>query len=257
MRGLRGLELLEGERVMRLVRAHPLARLADFGPGLALLAFAAVLAGLAALPGAPVRAVAKLLDAGAGPLAVPLLLVPWWLGLAGCAAPFALARRAAWPLAYGVGLAVAGGFAAILLGLPDPSAALAASLLPWLTLAGAPGALAIAEARRREPTWVLTSLRLVRLQGLVRRREEGWRLPRLERVEVERRGPRVLGIGDLVVRGAGGIELRVEGVRPLLALRDQVELLLQTSPAPAYLREQRDLVERVTQLLRPGSAPPR
>lgn len=245
---MRGLALLEGERVHRVVRAHPLARLAEFGPGLALL----LLAGLWALAFGPLggAALAAGLDAGAGPLAVPLLLAAWWLGLALALAPFALRLARLGPLAYGLGVAVAGGFAAVLLALPDPSAAEAAALAPWLTLAAAPPALAWAEARRRAETWVFTSFRIVRLEGLLHPREEGWRLTRLDRVDLHRRGPRALDLGDLVAAGKDA-EVRLAGVRPLRALRDELELLLHTTPEAPYLGEQRSTAERVARLLKP------
>lgn len=249
---MRGLGLLEGERIHRVVRPHPLGRVPEYGPGLALL----LLAGLWALVfGAdPGRGLAAGFDATLGALAVPTLLALWWLGLGLCLAPFALRLRAVWPLAFGVAVAVAGGFAAILLTTPDPSAAEATGLVPWVTLAAAVVPLAFAEARRRSVAWVFTSFRLVLLQGLLHPREEGWRLTRLERCNLQVRGPRGLDFGDLVVVRKEG-DLRIVGVRPLRALRDELELLLHTTPEAPYLGEQRTTAERVQRLLRPDGKP--
>jgi hypothetical protein len=251
-----GPELLEGERLQRELRAHPLAYLRAYAPGLVLLGLAALLAAFFAEP-AWGRALAGWLDAHAGPLAVPLLLGFWWLCLGGALAPFSLARRRPYPLAYGVAVAVAGGFAAVFLALPRPTALRDAGLLPWLTLAAVPVPLALAEARRRSESWTLTNLRLLRREGLWRPREEGWRLTRLERVELARRGPRALDYGDLVVARRGEPDLVLRGLRPLTALRDEFELLLHTAPEAPYLADQRETAERVQRLLRPGEGPSR
>lgn len=251
---MRGLELLEGERVSRVVRPHPLGRLGDYGPALALLALAAVV--FAAQAGAEARGLAAWLDANTSPLALPLLLLLWWAGLGLASVPFALRRARGLPVAYGVVVASAGGFAAILLTMPDPSAVEALPLLPWLSLAAVPVPVALGELERRSPTWLFTNLRLVRREGTLRLREESWRLHRLERVALERRGPRALDYGDLVVAREGG-EVRIAGVRPLARLRDELELLLHTQPEAPYLGEQRDTAERVAKLLRPGDGPGR
>lgn len=246
---MHGLALLEGERVHRVVRAHPLGRLAESGPGLALLLLAALWA--LAFGSGPGRAVAGGLDGALGPVAVPAVLALWWLGLGVALGSFALRLTSLWPLAYGLAVAVAGGFAAILRGVPDPSAAEAAALLPWATLLAALPPLGYAEALRRSSTWVFTTFRLVHLTGLWHPREESWRLTRLERCNLQARGPRSLDFGDLLVVRKDG-DLRIPGVRPVRALRDELELLLHTSPEAPYLGEQRTTAERVGKLLRPG-----
>jgi hypothetical protein len=243
-----GPELLEGERIVRVVRTHPLGRLAGYGPGLALLAWAGALGALfSTLEG---QGFARGLD-GAGPLAVPLLLVLWWVGLALATGPFALRAGLLTPLAYGVGLAVAGGFAAVLLTTPDPSAAEAAQLLPFITLVGALPALALGEFMRRARTWYFTNFRLVLREGWVRVAEEAWRLTKVERIGLEQRWLRSLDYGDLLVKHAGG-ELRIEAVRPLTRLRDELELLVEAPPEAPFLGDQRDAADKVSRLLRPG-----
>jgi hypothetical protein len=247
-------ELLEGERVHRTVRPSRLARLDDYAPTLALVAWAGLLALLYAMP--PGQALTAFLDEATGPLAVPLLLVVWWLGLAACTLSFSLRRASPWPAAYGVVVAVVGGMAAIVAVSANPSARDAAALLPWLTLATAPGPTVVAEFLRRSPTWILTDLRLVAVTGILRRHEASWRLPRVEKVRAEPRGPRRLDFGDLIFGGKDG-DIRLAGVRPLGRLRDEVELLLHTSPEAPYLADQRDTADKVARLLRPGDAPPR
>lgn len=249
-----GLALLEGERVHRVVRAHPLARLADYGPALALLALAGLLG--AFFSTSTGQGLSTFLDANTGPLAVPLLLVVWWLGLGLCTVPFSLHKGRPWPAAYGVLVAIAGGILAIVLTSATPSARDAAGLVPWMTLAAVPAPLAIAELLRRTPTWVLTDLRLVQRDGILDVREQSWRLPRVERAAMHPRGPKSLDLGDLTLAGKDG-EAHLRGVRPLKRLRDEVELLLHTSPEAPYLADQRDTAEKVARLLRPGDAPPR
>jgi hypothetical protein len=245
---MRGLALLEGERVHRVVRRHPLGWLAHYAPGLGMLLLGALLALAWGSPAG--QDFAAGLDASLGALAVPTLLALWWLGLAAATILPGVRLRAAWPLVLGVAVAVVGGFAAILLARPDPSAAEAAVLVPWVSLAAGVLGLAWAEALRLREAWVLTSFRIVRVHGLVHAQEEGWRLTRLARCNVERRGPRNLDFGDLVVVRKEGDPLRIPGVRPLHALADEVELLLHTTPEAPYLGEQRTTTERVTRLLR-------
>lgn len=249
-RPMRGLGLLEGERVHRVVRRHPLGCLPRYAPALGLLGLAALLALVAAVGAQAARD----LDATTGPLAVPLLLVAWWALMGVVLGAAAVRVRAMWPLVYGLAVAVLGGVSVTLTQRPDLSAPATLALLPWLTLAAVPIPVAIAEAQRRAEVWVFTSFRLVRLQGLVHPREEGWRLTRLERCDAERRGPRSLDLGDLVVRRKEG-DVRIPGVRPLHGLRDELELLLHTSPEAPYLGEQRTTAEQVHRLLRPDGNP--
>jgi hypothetical protein len=248
-----GPALLEGERVHRVVRPHPLARMAWYAPGLSLLALGIVLAAVMRDPAG--RGFAAGLDAEAGPLAVPLFLAAWWLGLVAVLLPWSRRLRAAWPLGYAVAVAAAGGFVAVAVSLPDPSALEAAAVVPWWTLGAAVPPLAAAEALRRARAWWLTDLRLVRREGLLRVREESWRLTRVERVEPARRGPAALDLGDLVLRGKDP-EVRLEGVRPLARLRAEVEMLIHTAPEAAYLGDRRESAERVMSLLQPRDEPP-
>lgn len=241
------IELLEGEVVHRVVYPHPLGRVWDYAPGLGLGVFAVVLAWV--LPSPQGIALTVWLDANTGPLPVALLLVLWWLGLAACLGPFTWWRRAPWPLAYGVFLGVAGGLAATLAPPLPPRAADAAVLLPSITLLGALPLAALAELRRTSTKWVLTNFRLIRREGRIHASEESWRLTRLQRADAQPRRPHALDLGDLVIFGKEA-EVRIEGVRPVHALRDELELLLHTSPEAPYLGDQRDKVERVAKLLR-------
>ncbi|MCA1812777.1 MAG: hypothetical protein LC624_02360 [Halobacteriales archaeon] len=245
---MRGLELLEGERVHRVLRMHPLCMLGAYGTVLGLLGLALVM-GLFAL--GPGQGFVADLDASAGPFALVLLLAVWWVGLAAVAVPFAMRSARLWPVLYAVGVAVVGGIALIVATAPGPGARAALPWLPILTLLAVPLPLSIAEARRRSTTWVLTNLRVVRLHGLGRVAEASVRLPRIERVAIEHRGPARLDHGDLLLAVKGGDGLVIVGVRPLARVRDEVEMLLHTAPVAPYLAEQREAADKVRDLLRP------
>jgi hypothetical protein len=246
---VRGLELLEGERVHRVLRMHPLCMLGAYGTVLGLLALSALLALFAVGPG---RDLAAWLDAGAGPFALVLLLVVWWAGLGAVTLPFALRAPRMWPVLYAVAVAVLGGVGLIVATAPGPGARAALPWLPVLTLAAVPLPLGIAEVRRRRTRWALTSLRVVRIHGWLHPQEESVRLPRIARVAVQPKGLRSLDLGDLVLARAGEEELRIPGVRPLARVRDEVEMLLHTAPPAPYLAEQREAADKVRDLLRPG-----
>jgi hypothetical protein len=246
---VRGLELLEGERVHRVLRMHPLCMIGAYGTVLGLLGWTLLLALLALGPG---PAFASDLDRGTGPFALVVLLMLWWAGLAAATVPFALRAARLWPVAYAVAVAVLGGLGLIVATAPGPGAAQAVGWLPWLTLAAVPLPLAVAEVRRRGSAWVLTNLRVVHVHGWLHPHEESTRLPRIERATAEPRGMRGLDLGDVLLARKDGEPLRIIGVRPLARTRDDIEMLLHTAPTPSYVGDQRDAADRVRDLLRPG-----
>jgi hypothetical protein len=241
------LELVEGEVIHRVVYPHPLGRLREYAPAAALGAYSLLLFFALASPAG--RGFVEWLDANTRPLSVAFLEAAWWLGLGASLAPFAWRPRNPWPLAYAVIVGAVGGFSATMVALPQSGASAVAPLLPAVTLLSVLPLLVLAEIRRTSSCWVLTNFRLIHRQGRIRPQEQAWRLTRLQRADIVPRKPRGLNLGDVVVAGKEG-EARMEGVRPLHAIRDEVELLLHTSPEAPYLADQRDKTERLTRLLR-------
>jgi len=228
-------DLLEGERVQRVVHPHPLARLADLAPGALLLGVGAMLATGTWLGAS--------LEGLRGELAVPLLLVTWWVLLALIVVPFALLARGGWMLGLGVALAVAGGLGVVLAGAGPRS-------LGGGAVVGGLLGLGLGEWERRSEGWFLTNYRVVHRAGRWRPREEAWLLHRVKRADTRSGRWAAMGFGDVVLDLGDGHEAALRGVARTRELRDDIELLLHTPREPPYLGDQRHVADKVMGLLR-------
>lgn len=239
------MELVEGERIERVHRPHPLGALGLYAIPLALLVLAA---GFWLL--FRTQTWERFLGQDASEANLALAVATGVVALAVMATGYAGMRISQRGMLFAGGVLAA---AAVSLAAPLLGARHAGALPAALALVGLAG-IAIADLARRRDRCLVTNYRLVFPGDWPRGEERSIRLTRVADVEAR---PSWLGRwldhGTLVLHlepGAGSDPLRLRGVRPLSRRKDQLLTLIRRSSEPEFLGDKSDAVRRVDQLLK-------